>query len=142
MDDQFRSMATNRALSAQLEKQGLKEHDLDNLVGQRTGVNTGFTDFVLQHLPRDTSYYLAMSPGPEVGANAHWITWRMLPHVPTGVEGQRGDGIVNAPSLKTASKADWVVFYGLEPKRWALRNQVKLRLQRFAPKFWIGRRIG
>lgn len=142
MDDQFRSMATNRTLYAQERKQGLSDHDIDNLIGQRTGVNTGFTDFVLRRLPGDATYYLAVSPGPEAGGVAHWITWRMLPHVPTGIEGQRGDGIVNPPSLATAQKADWVVFYGLEPKRWALRGRVQLRLQRFAPKFWVGRRIG
>jgi hypothetical protein len=81
-----------------------------------------------------------MAPGAEVDPLPHWITWRMLPHVPTYIEGQQGAHTAAPPSRADAEKADWVVFYGIEPRSWALRRQVKLDVQHFAPGLSIGRR--
>jgi hypothetical protein len=140
IDTRLRAMAASRKVVDEQKARRMSQQDIENQFGQRTGVNTDFTDWVLRRVPARDSYYLAMTPGAEGGGLAHWITWRMLPHVPTAIEGQRGDGIVNPPDRAAAAKAEWVVFYGLEPRRWALRDRVKLRLQRFAPKFWLGRR--
>jgi hypothetical protein len=144
MNSQIGALAANHEAVLKLQReQHPSQAAIDNIVGARTGVNTAFTDFARANMPPGSTYYLAVTPGLEAGGVAHWITWRFLPHIPTGIEGQRGDGVVNPPSLKDAQKADYVVFYGLDPKKWRLRDQVKLgRLKRFAPRYFVAKRVG
>ena len=86
-------------------------------VGTRMGVNAGFVEWVRSRL-RGDSYYLAMTAAPEAGAFPQWITYRLLPSLATGIEGQLGNGKVRSGSLTLAKESDWIVFYGVDPRKW------------------------
>jgi hypothetical protein len=139
VDSQLKVMGDNRKADDAARAAGATDDGLFNLSGQRLGVNTAFTDWVRTAMPGHDTYYLVMSPGPEVSAMPHWITYRMLPHVATAIEGQDGTNAPQPPSAPNATKADWVVFYGVEPRKWALRKQFHMRLRHFAPGLALGR---
>jgi hypothetical protein len=114
--------------------------DVQNIYGQRLGVNIAFLDWVQARLPPGDSYYLVMPQGPELAGTPHWITYRMLPHLPTDIEGQPGNYKPRSPSAANAAKADWIVFYSVDTRRWALRKRFRLRVETFAPGFALARR--
>jgi hypothetical protein len=140
VDDQFAVWKQNRTNFRTARAAGFTEEAAENRVGEAIGVNSAFTDWVRQRIPGHDTYYLVMPKHPGYGSLAVWLTWRMLPHVATAIEGQRGDGAAIPPSAKDAAKADWVVFYGLEPRRWALRKQIPLEVRGYARGLAIGRR--
>jgi hypothetical protein len=139
IDSQLRVMTVNRRDYKSTEAAGFRRHQKENLTGEKIGVNTQFSDWVLQRIPGHDTYYLAMTPSGVAGSATHWLTWRMLPHVPTAIEGQNGAGGLIAPSAKKAAEADWIVFYGVDPRRWSLRKQVRVKLQRYSKFLAIGK---
>jgi hypothetical protein len=140
VDSQLRAMKTNREANAAAREAGATDEVLLNLSGQRVGVNTAFTDWVRTAIPGHDTYYLVMAPGAEVAGLPHWITYRMLPHVATHIEGQDGTNSARPASVAGAAEADWIVFYGVEPRNWSLRKRFHLRLHHFAPGLALGQR--
>jgi hypothetical protein len=112
-----------------------------NQVGARLGVNDAFVQWVTDLLGSRDTYYLVMTTAPEAGAFPQWITYRLLPNLATGIEGQLGDGTIRPASLADAKSADSIVFYGVNPRKWTgarlLRDR---RLRTFAPGFSVARR--
>jgi hypothetical protein len=113
-----------------------------NQVGARIGVNTSFVQWVRNRLRPGDSYYLVMTMSPGAAAAPQWITYRLLPHLATGIEGQLGNGTVRQGSPSAVSKADWVIFYDVDPRKWPTARVNQGHLERLSPTFALLRRRG
>lgn len=111
-----------------------------NQVGARMGVNTSFVQWVKDQLRPGDSYYMVMTAAPEAAAFPQWITYRFLPNLATGIEGQLGNGTVRQGSPSAVTKADWVIFYDVDPRKWRTARGNQGQLQRIAPTFGLLRR--
>jgi hypothetical protein len=138
--DQFAVLKEQRTNFKTARAVGFDEHAAENRVGDNIGVSAAFTDWARQRIPGHDTYYLVMNKDAGYGALPHWLTWALLPHVATAIEGQQGNGKALPPSVGAARKADWVIFYGVNPRRWALRREVPVEIQGYAQGLAIARR--
>jgi hypothetical protein len=113
-----------------------------NQVGARMGVNTPFIQWVKDQLRPGNSYYLVMTTASEAAAFPQWITYRLLPNLATGIEGQLGNGTIRQGSPSAVSKADWVIFYDVDPSKWRTGGGKQGDVKRVSPTFGLLRRTG
>jgi hypothetical protein len=115
-----------------------------NQVGARLGVNAPFIQWVKNHMRSSDSYYLVMTADPQAAAFPLWITYRLLPNLATGIEGQLGNGTIRQGSPTAANSADWIVFYGVDARKRAIGGKLLPRrdVETFSPTFSLARRKG
>jgi hypothetical protein len=109
-------------------------------VGARMGVSTPFIEWVKARLRPGDSYYLVMTTATETAAFPLWITYRLLPNLATGIEGQLGNGTVRKRSASAVGSADWVIFYAVDARNWLAAGGTEGRLEKFTPTLGVLRR--
>ena len=86
-------------------------------------VNAQFAEWIRGRLRPGETYFIVPSAARD-DAVYQWLTYRLLPNF----------------AVARASQADWLVFYGAEPRKGRYRGARVGRVERFAPQFSIARR--
>jgi hypothetical protein len=118
---------------------GLSESEGIDQVGARLGVNVPFVNRIRERVEPGERYYLVITKEPSAAAFPQWITYRLLPRLATGIEGHRGDGRIEPGSRTAASEADWVIYYGVDPRRSRTARSGAGAVETFEPKFHLAR---